>query len=499
MIKPERLTTDEHTPCILWARPDGQSESDCACSDADVRPLVLCSPAVGKAESDCACPSVNLSPTPARGATAALWQTAPHLYRRPLPRAHELAFNPNDPLRLAVLNEPASRVLDSFTLPRPLAKAADRELAALGLLTPACSVEHTTYNTPDTLTAWLHITAACNLRCAYCYLHGTGEAMSEEAGRSAVEAVFRSAAANGFRAVKLKYAGGEPALRWPLVRALHSHAQTLAAQSRLDLRAVALSNGTALTDEMLLWLRDEGVRLMISLDGVGAAHDAQRPFADGRGSSVQVARNIDRALALGLSPHLSITVTARNADRLADVVTFALERDLLFNLNFVREPGYTPAHRASLIAGIKAALVVIEAALPPRRLIDGLLDRSAFGAPHEHPCGAGRSYLVIDPRGRVARCQMTMDEPVTDVWADDPLRAVREWRGGFQNVPVDEREGCRNCTWRYWCAGGCPLLAYRTTGRSDVPSPYCAVYKALYPEVLRLEGLRLLKWRLPAD
>ena len=76
---------------------------------------------------------------------------------------------------------------------------------------------------------------------------------------------------------------------------------------------------------------------------------------------------------------------------------------------------------------------------------------------------------------------------------------MRERRGGFQNVPVDEKEGCRDCAWRYWCAGGCPLLAYRTAGRSDAPSPYCAVYKALYPDVLRLEGLRLLKWHLPAD
>jgi uncharacterized protein len=37
------------------------------------------------------------------------------------------------------------------------------------------------------------------------------------------------------------------------------------------------------------------------------------------------------------------------------------------------------------------------------------------------------------------------------------------------------------------------------TGRSDVKSPYCNVYKALYPEVLRLEGLRLLKWHMPPN
>jgi len=38
------------------------------------------------------------------------------------------------------------------------------------------------------------------------------------------------------------------------------------------------------------------------------------------------------------------------------------------------------------------------------------------------------------------------------------------------------------------------LLTYKATGRYDVKSPYCRVYKAIYPELLKLEGLRLLKY-----
>ncbi len=470
--------SSERLPIILWASSCEQAEEDCACS--------IASPLPGG--------------TP--DMTAALWQLPPHLYRTPLPEAHELACNPTHPAGVAVLNEPARRVLDTFTVPRPLTDATARQLAVLGLLTPNCTPQHATRDAQHLLTAWLHVTSRCNLRCAYCYVRRSDEAMDLETGRAAVDAVFRSALAHGFRAVKLKYGGGEPALNWPLVRTLHRRAVEQAAQSGLELREVVLSNGTLLTEEMIGWLCGEGVRLMISLDGIGAVHDAQRSFAGGRGSFVQVARNVDRALARGLSPYLSITVTARSAGGLAGAVTFALERDLLFNLNFVREPGVGQVANLShgdarLIAGVKAAFAVIEAALPRRRLIDALVDRSVFGVPHEHPCGAGRNYLVIAPRGRIARCQMTMGQPVTDVWADDPLQDVRGWHDGFQNVSVDEKEGCRDCAWRYWCAGGCPLLAYRTTGRSDAPSPYCAVYKALYPDVLRLEGLRLLKWQLP--
>lgn len=37
-------------------------------------------------------------------------------------------------------------------------------------------------------------------------------------------------------------------------------------------------------------------------------------------------------------------------------------------------------------------------------------------------------------------------------------------------------------------------MAYRATGRYDTQSPHCAIYRVLYPEVIRLEGLRLLKY-----
>ncbi|MDQ7028793.1 MAG: SPASM domain-containing protein [Ardenticatenia bacterium] len=284
---------------------------------------------------------------------------------------------------------------------------------------------------------------------------------------------------------------------------LHEHARRLAAQHDLALRAVVLSNGVALSPRLLAWLREQDVRLMISLDGVGTPHDVQRPLINGQGSFGPVMRGIDAALSHGIVPHLSITVTAATADHVAEAVDFALDHDLPFNLNFYRDYANTGDARAwraddeRLIRGVRAAFARIEARLPRRRLIDALVDRSAFDAPHTRACGAGHHYLVVDHRGRVARCHMEIERPITHVWAEDPLEPVRTRGEGFHNVPVDEKAECRTCTWRYWCAGGCPLLTFRVTGRNDVKSPYCHVYRALYPHVVRLEGLRLLKWGTP--
>jgi len=89
--------------------------------------------------------------------------------------------------------------------------------------------------------------------------------------------------------------------------------------------------------------------------------------------------------------------------------------------------------------------------------------------------------------------QMQMGEPLTDLHVEDPLTIIREDKLGLQNLTVDEKEGCRDCPWKHYCAGGCPLETYRATGRYDVKSPNCAIYRAIFPEVLRVEGLRLIR------
>ena len=124
--------------------------------------------------------------------------------------------------------------------------------------------------------------------------------MSLETGQAAIDAIFRSAIANHFQQVKIKYAGGEPLLRFPLILELHSYAKLLAEKHDLVLEEVVLSNGTLLTDVIAKSLKSLGIRLMISLDGFGAYHDSHRPYAGGRGSFKDVSEAVDLALANGL-------------------------------------------------------------------------------------------------------------------------------------------------------------------------------------------------------
>lgn len=374
------------------------------------------------------------------------------------------------------------------------------QMVSLGLLVPYGCAAPAFVETPRILAAWLHLTSACQLACDYCYNSRSGGEMSAEVGRLAIDAVFRSTLAHNFAAVKFKYAGGEPTLRFPLVVELHRYATELAQRHGLGLDGVVLSNGVEIRPQVIETMQSLGLRLAISLDGLGSYHDCQRHFSNGRGSFEAVAHTIDQALSIGLVPDISITVSGRNADGLPELMTWVLERNLPFSLNFYRENAQSASQtdlrleEERIIAGMLAAYKAIEERMPERCLLASLADRANLATPHLRTCSVGHSYLVTDCQGRVAKCQMGIERAVTNVEADDPLAFVRADKIGIQNLPVNEKEECCDCQWRYWCAGGCPLATYRVTGRYDAKSPNCNIYKALYPEVIKLEGLRLLKY-----
>ncbi|WP_234711017.1 radical SAM/SPASM domain-containing protein [Nostoc punctiforme] len=416
--------------------------------------------------------------------------------------------------KVAVLNESALYLRNTFTNSHKLdeitkenyhinqtdLQTAIQELYQARLIIPKNNSPFNLNEIPETLSAWLHITDRCNLRCDYCYLPHLARDMSIDIGRAAIESIFRSASLNNYRRVKLKYAGGEALLCSALIKELHLYAQSLSKERGIILDGVVLTNGILITPEIIEMLKILNLRLMISLDGLSDFHNIQRTYAGGKGSFQDVERGIKIALANGLVPDISITISGRNAEGLPDLIEWILEHNLPFSLNFYRENELSASYEDlqleeyRMIQGMLAAFKVIELKLPNRSLLGSLVDRANLASPHKRTCGVGQSYLVFDYQGQIAKCQMQLHKTISSVDAQDPLTVVRQDKTGIQNLSVEEKEGCRTCEWKYWCTGGCSLATFKATGRYDIQSPNCNIYKALYPEALRLEGLRLLKY-----
>ncbi len=442
----------------------------------------------------------------------------PQLYRYEL-NQNELnqtlcLYNAESDAGVTVLNEVAGRVFAEFDGQRNLNQVYTRLLEAdpaadfqdlvnlvatferqaliyLGSQKPMPHIEPS-----RKLGIWLHVTNQCNLRCTYCYLGKTSEVMTPELGRKVLDSLLESALQQGMREISLKFAGGEALLEWPLVEELYYYALEKTRGTELVIQPIILSNGTPLTPEKARLLKQHGFQVAISLDGLGAVNDKQRPFVNGRGSFEKVERGLRLLQEYEIPFNVSVVVTAQNLEQLPQLFEYLLAHKAPFNLNFFRDNPLANdglvVDNPELIAGLLRAYAMIETDLPNYSLMGAILDRVQLDAPHRHACGAGVNYVVVKHTGEIASCQMLMHRPAGKIGEGDPLKIIRG--GELRNVPTEQKKGCADCKWRYVCAGGCPLVTHRAFGRYDTRSPYCDTYMTLIPEVLRLEALRILKY-----
>src|SRR5215472_490085 len=237
---------------------------------------------------DCACPVTDDCDQRAKAlpeldaADPRRWVRAEHVVEMPLDQDHRLLFNPAGRGGVAVVNQTAQRIFRSLGSATTISdvrsawpEAADdiarifSQLSRLDVIHQADQPPRQEFGPGRVLTAWLHVSNACNLRCPYCYVSKTTEGMDESVGLAAVDAVVSSALAHGFPAVKLKYAGGEASLNHRLVLRVQEHAREITARHGLQLFGTLLSNGVSLPRHLVKSLMAEDIRIMISLDGIG--------------------------------------------------------------------------------------------------------------------------------------------------------------------------------------------------------------------------------------
>ncbi|MGZ8430173.1 MAG: radical SAM protein, partial [Candidatus Deferrimicrobiaceae bacterium] len=152
----------------------------------------------------------------------------------------------------------------------------------------------------------LMLTTSCNLACRYCYEDreegcvppddgqgwggGAPREMSPESLRGSVKFLLDHCGEN--RKVSVTFFGGEPLLRFPLIRTAVGEARRMAREKGKEISFSITTNGTLLTREIAGFLKENGVSVCLSIDGPREIHDRNRPYASGRGSYDDVARGL---------------------------------------------------------------------------------------------------------------------------------------------------------------------------------------------------------------
>lgn len=351
--------------------------------------------------------------------------------------------------------------------------------------------------TSGNLTCWVHLTNSCNLACGYCYIHRSPGNMSASMTRMLIDKMLASCRRAKVATISLKFSGGEPLLRFDELRQAIEYAESTRGEIRANY--LVLTNSVLMTPEIAEYLAEHNVSVGTSLDGLKEAHDATRRTASGGGSFDDVIKGIDTLVSGGVSPTVNVTISETNYRNILDLTARILDERWKFRYSLERDTTTgSPAvlkHQDEVISELMACYDLIEERLPNRDILqshrfgDAMFSRSA-----DRSCGAGSSFFSVGHDGQIGVCGLGLESPIGSLYDEgDLLENVRGSNALFAARTAKEYEGCSQCVWRGSCAGACPLQTISTYGRYNTKSPYCEVYRAVLPRILRIRGLQMIR------
>ena len=343
----------------------------------------------------------------------------------------------------------------------------------------------------------LNVTNSCNLNCVYCFEHDkNSQMMSPTVAIDIVDKAYREVPSE-IGSFTINIFGGEPLLNWDTIKALIDHCN----EKKYKVKFGITTNLTKLTEEMMEYIDDNSIMLLVSIDGIKKIHDKNRC-----GSYDIVKGNlhslIDRGLGIFVEARMTILPSdcPYVIDGIRELVFMGVNnicpmpvtdvewdegdieelelcyRDILdFYISILNDETMTRN------ISIKNTDEILMNVLSPE--IDDPLICPIYS----------NRWCAFDTNGDIYPCHQgpTSKEPfksemlIGNIYTGVDVSKIRS-EEVHATYPKDR---CEDCEGRSVCKCGCPTENLRETGQSDMPSDgYCDTQIALVRSVKKAQG-----------
>jgi uncharacterized protein len=352
----------------------------------------------------------------------------------------------------------------------------------------------------------LLLTERCNLACGYC-LAGTNPRMprmTPEVARRTIDLAFAMGEADS---IAFEFSGGEPFLEFALMRELVAYANGHPQRRGRALYFNVQTNCTLLDPERVAWLRDNQIRVGISLDGGPQAHDKSRPLLGGGASSGRLRAGLDLLQTMGVPFGALVVLNRTNVGSVRDLADFLVENDITsFKLNPIAYLGTARAawdafglRQEEVVAYFQDLLELILGEGYPllednlRTMCEFLVSKRRATRCLRSHCGAGDTFQAISAAGDIYPCGRSTQSPGLKLGnVMDPGVTALSTPAQLSPIIFELRErrprtleGCVTCPYRQLCQAGCSALAFERYGTVRHKTPECHFFMTLYPHLMR--------------
>ena len=357
----------------------------------------------------------------------------------------------------------------------------------------------TVYSKPQAVTMLL--TNDCNLACSYCFESNKGkDYMPKEMALDILKATYNPVdpMAGIFT---LNMFGGEPLMNWDTFKAVCDYVL----ENNLKIRITATTNLTLLTDEMIDYIDELSIPVLVSVDGIKEVHDKHRC-----NSFDKVIENMKKLIDrdLGYLIEARMTVAPDTAKYMYESVKMLV--DLGIN-NIANVPASDLEWDAQSIQDYKdnyekildMYIDILNDETNKRNIslykVDQALNLALEPIKEDTSmCNIGNPrWVIVDWKGDIWPCP---DYPTTDN-VDLIAGKIGNFYTGVDETKVDpkpmvatyELERCKGCEAISICKSGCPYENYTKNGKFNEPTiGYCTLQKA-FVEIIKAYQDKLLE------
>lgn len=328
----------------------------------------------------------------------------------------------------------------------------------------------------------LKVTNDCNLRCTYCYEQQNKQHMSLEIAKKSIDFGVNNAKENNYNQLLISFYGGEPLLRWEMIKEVIEYANELTDQEGIKILYDITTNGTLMNEDIMDILIDNNVSVRLSLDGNKDSTNKNRIMKNGKSAYDEIIKNIylfkKYESTTGKKVHVSMVINKNTYKQITNNIKSIIGLGFMYIdsvLNYLEN--WTDEELNIIEKEYNETLTMfIECQNKEKPFFWEILYHAIQPIKKRYKhffCGAGKKQLLVTPKGNFYPCTAATKRELQIGHIDSGFEQGS--RKLYLEYQRNAKEECVECNYVKYCiANDCIIQNYELTGEfNQVPKYLC--------------------------